>query len=368
MNKVIRSMNDLENLLTEGIIPITETPPYFAESNDYSKISIVTGAADTFDSDLKKEPDNQWNTSPEETRKFTTKEEIREQVRLELEQLKTQFANSGFDNFYYMPANVPGMISWIFINNAMAAGFNSDGKPMIYFGKMKNLVRIPEPSLVEYYLTNHPAKPIEDFIIEHATKHTMEGKGDQLPMSLPIIKDEKQSKNRFYHMIINCSGRRTHSMALEEYAEVSGNFVIEIPLSDNETTGAYHGNVAILYYQNLDGDRGVIYVPVMLREDKRDFVYDMFKTFFGESNVHPILENDGRLYNEALSNLSMNCVSTGKGRMIASKNNPWTNNYLEHEIGLKILDVDMQGISLGGGGLQCCYTALNKLPLKMEKK
>ena len=54
--------------------------------------------------------------------------------------------------------------------------------------------------------------------------------------------------------------------------------------------------------------------------------------------------------------------------MIASKNNPWTNNYLKHEIGLNVLEVEMQGISLGGGGLQCCYTALNKSPLKMEKK
>ncbi|MFH1439798.1 MAG: hypothetical protein ABIG89_04475 [Candidatus Woesearchaeota archaeon] len=378
-NKIIKNMKDLEKVLGEGDAPISETPPYFAECDNYHNVSIVTGAPDTFDFDFRKEPDNPWNEHTEKVvAEFNTKEKLRNGVSRELNELQQQFANSGFEQFYFLPANVSGLISWIFLNNAMAAGFNSKGRPMLYFGKMKNTVRVPEPGLVEYLLATHPAKLIGDsntehgFEIGHAKTYTMEGKGDQLPMSLPIMAEGilvegKQSKNRFYHIVINCSGRRTDTKALPEYTDFSGNYVIEIPLSDHEKTGAYHGNVAVLYYNNKDGERGVVYVPMMLHEDHRSFVYEMFKTFFGERNVHTITDKDEKLFDEALNNLSMNSISTGEGRMIVSANNPWTNCYLEHIVGVDLLKVDMKAIALGGGGLQCCYTALNKNPLKIVK-
>ncbi len=373
-SKIIQTMKDLDTILSKGKVPISFTPPYFAESENYDNISIITGSPKTFDFDLKKEPDNPWNSTLETLREeqpdvfplVSTKKKLRKRTKYELNQLQKQFANAGFDNFYYLPANVPGMISWIFINNAMAASFDSKGRPLLYFGKMKNLVRVPEPSLVEYYLTNHSANLINGFEIGHAINYTMEGKGDQLPMSLPLIIDGKQSKDQFYHMIINCSGRRTNTNALEEYADFSRNYVIEIPLSSHSETGAYHGNVAILYYQNMDGDRGVVYVPDMLQSNKRRFVEYMFETFFGQEHVHQITSSNKFLYEEAIKKLSMNAISVGHGRMICSSNNPWTNAYLKDKVGLELLEIDMKAIALGGGGLQCCYTALNKTPLNIK--
>ena len=364
MNKIIRSMSDLETVLSSEDVPISATPTYFAETNNPDQVSIIAGASDTFDFDLEKEPDNRWIAQVSE--RFNDRSKLRYRTGVELLELKQRFEEAGFKNFYFLPAEVQGTISWIFINNAMSAGFNSEGKPLLYFGKMKNLCRLPEPALVEYYLRSHPKNPVEGFVFGHATIHTMEGKGDQLPMSLPLIKDGKQSRDEFYHIVINCSGRRTHPLALEEFAQASGNLVIEIPLSDDPVTGAYHGNVAIMYYQDKNSNRGVVYVPDMLREDKRDFVYEMFKTFFGQDQIHRITSSMPELYKESIELLSMNGISVGKGRMISSKNNIQTNEFLREVIGLDILEVDMQAISLGGGGLQCCYTALNRNPLILK--
>jgi len=363
MNKIIRSMSDLEKVLS--VVPISVTPSYFAESEDPTQVSIISGASDTFDFDIVKEPDNRWIAQVSE--RFNDRIKLRYRTGIELLELKQRFEEAGFENFYFLPAEVQGTISWIFINNAMSAGFDSEGKPFLYFSKMKNLCRLPEPALVEYYLRSNVSNLVEGFTFSHARDHSMEGKGDQLPMSLPVIKDGKQSQDEFYHLIINCSGRRTHPLALEEYARASGNFVIEIPLSDHPRTGAYHGNVAIMYYQDKDNNRGVVYVPDMLREDKRDFVYEMFKTFFGKDHVHRINSDQNDLYQESIERLSMNTIAVGQGKIISSNNNPVTNDFLRHQLGLELLEVDVQAISLGGGGLQCCYTALNKTPLRILK-
>ena len=63
----------------------------------------------------------------------------------------------------------------------------------------------------------------------------------------------------------------------------------------------------------------------------------------------------------------MNVINVGPGKMIASSNNPETNSFLEQELGMEILGVDMKAIALGGGGLQCCYTALNNNPLQIVR-
>ena len=205
----------------------------------------------------------------------------------------------------------------------------------------------------------------------------MEGKGDQLPMTIPIIKDGYQSKDEFYHVIINCSGRRTLPKAIEEYALKSGNYVVDLPIAlekerkkmmldgGKKDIGAYHGNVGIAYYQDKNDERGVIYVPDMLKPDSEEFAYKTFTTLFGEDHVHPIVKNlntklykdkailNKALYYEAVGKLSMNMISTGKGRVITSKGNINTNAFLESELGLEVLSVYMTAIDLGGGGLQC---------------
>ncbi len=362
MSNVVRSMSDLEIALSNA--PISSTPVYFAEVDNKDNISIIAGASDTFDFDIAKEPDNRWIAEASE--RYKDRATLRYRTGIELLELKQRFKDVGFENFYFLPAEVKGTISWIFINNAMSAGFNSEGKPFLYFGRMKNLCRLPEPALVEYYLRINHANVVEGFEFGYAKNHAMEGKGDQLPMSLPLMKDGIQSKDEFYHIVINCSGRRTHSLALEEYSQASGNFVIEIPLSDHPITGAYHGNVAMMYYQGKDKNRGVVYVPDMLREDKRDFVYEMFKTFFGKDQVYRITSDMPELHKESIELLSMNGISVGKGKLISSKYNVQTNRFLRDVVGLDILEVDMQAISLGGGGLQCCYTALNKTPLRIK--
>jgi len=367
--QIIRSMKDLEEALRRELVPISSTPPYFAESKEPKLIDIVTGAADTFWYDHIADSDNQWIGKTKAWKElYDTQEKASARVALELKELEHRFKEAGFPNFYYLPANIQGMINWIFINNAFCSGFDSHGEPLVYFGNMRNDNRKPEPSIVEFFLRglgeNIP-NLLNNINVAHAEKleYTMEGKGDQLPMSLPLFNGQEQSQTQFYHAVINCSGRRTHPKAIEEYAIKSGNYVIEIPLSSDNQKGAYHGNVAIFYYAKDDGTRGVVYVPDMLREDKRDFVKNMFSIFFGEDNVRPITDSDGGLYEEAIRNLTMNVISVGSGRIISSKNNPITNRFISEEIGLRILEVDMQAISLGGGGLQCCYTAINHNPL-----
>ncbi len=368
-HQVVRDMGDLSFVIDNGLLPISNTAPYFAETFDKDAIHIITGAADSFWYDPIKDGDNRW--VKELSKKYNTPKKARKRVAQELKSLENCFAKAGFNNFHYLPANVQGMINWIFLNNAMAAGFDHEGTSSIYFGNMKNDNRKPEPSLVEFYLTGCGdviPKLTKDMRIERAQQRefNMEGKGDQLPMSLPVLVDGKPT-GQFYHAIINCSGRRTDPKALEEFAARTGNYVIDVPLSDDPITGAYHGNVAIFYFQQKDGIRGVTYVPDMLEEGKRNFVSNMFNTFFGKDNVHAITGKHGALYKECIENITMNVINVGPGSMIASTRNPETNKFLERELGMEILGVDMDGIALGGGGLQCCYTALNKNHLEMAR-
>ena len=220
--------------------------------------------------------------------------------------------------------------------------------------------------LVEFFLKGLAGGPnlLEGIVLEHASVSPMEGKGDQLPMSIPVLGED----NSFYHLIVNCSGRRTSLQALEEYALKTENYVLDIPLSNDPKTGAYHGNVAIFYFQDKEGNRGVTYVPKMLLAEKRGFIHEAFCTLFGSNHVHAITEEDlPMVYGESLRNLTMNVISVGQGRIISSSNNHHTNGFLEEVLGLEVLPVDMQAIALGGGGLQCCYTAINRQPLEIVK-
>lgn len=376
-NKVIKSMADLEQAL--DLIPISRTPPYFAEGGNKDKVSIIAGAADTFWYDANADADNPWVGQIKEwSEKYNTPGKAGSKITRELNELEQKFKEAGFNNFYYLPATTKGMINWIYINNAMAAGFDSKGEPLLYFGNMKNGNRKPEPALVEFFLSgagydfgyNIP-NLLDKIKVAHAMNKeenrnwTMEGKGDQLPMSLPVMEKEQQSQDKFYHLVVNCSGRRTHPQALEEYALKSGNYVVEIPLSDDPKNGAYHGNVAIFYFQKKDKTRGVTYIPEMLASEKRDFIDKMFSTFFGKENVYKITSANKELYEEGINRLTMNVISVGAGKIISSAHHCHTNRFITEELGLEILKVDLQAITLGGGGLQCCYTAINHQPLEI---
>ena len=378
--QIIQSMEDLQEALDKELIPLSRTPPYFAEQEEKGKVVIIAGDGDTFSYDPVADSDNLWtgafsNVTKMAQRVFNTPKKLHARVIAELAELEAQFNSAGFQNFHYLPASVEGMFNWIYINNAMAAGFNAEGKPYLYFSSMKNDNRKPEPVLVEFELRglgSGKSNLLENLLVGRASgKWPMEGKGDQLPMSLPVFRDGRQRSDAFYHAVINCSGRRTSPEAIGEYAAQSGNYVIEIPLPEDSVanpSAAYHGNVGIFYFQKKDGTRGVTYIPDMLREDARDFVYGMFSTFFGKENVHRITPEMRDLYGEGTTNLSMNVVSVSLGRIISSQNHPATNRFLEDELGLQVLPVDMKAIGLGGGGLQCCYTALQYQELEMVRE
>lgn len=381
--QIINTMESLEEALEKELVPISRTPSYFAERENKEQIVIITGSGNTFSYDPLADSDNQWvGASSDVTsvaqRAFNTPVRLRTRVMVELMELEEQFQKAGCNHFDYLPAGA-GLMNWIYINNAMAFSFNAEGKPFLYFGSMHNDNRKPEPVLVEHALRGFgerefnrvqcPVNHLEGLIIGHAGgKYPMEGKGDQLPMSLPVMENGKQKDDAFYHAIINCSGRRTSPEAIREYAAQSGNYVIEIPLPDDSaanSSAAYHGNVGIFYFQKKDGIRGVCYVPDMLREDTRDFAYPMFSAFFGKENVHRITPEMGEVYREGTTNLSLNAISMGDGKIISSQNHPATNKFLEQELGLEVLPVNMRAIGLGGGGLQCTYTALQYAPLEI---
>ena len=375
--QVIQTMEDLEEALKEELIPISRTPLYFPEHEEKGNVVIITGDGDTFSYDAVADGDNKWVGASSDVTKmaqrvFNTPKKVRARVIAELAELEAQFNHAGFNNFHYLPASVEGMFNWIYINNAMAAGFNAEGKPYLYFSSMRNDNRKPEPVLVEFELRGLGGSTknlLENIVVGRASgRWPMEGKGDQLPMSLPVLVNGRQSSDAFYNAVINCSGRRTSPEAIGEYAAQSGNYVIEIPLPDDSAanpSAAYHGNVGIFYFQKKDGTRGVTYIPEMLREDARNFVYGMFSTFFGKENVYCITPEMKEVYQEGTTNLSMNVISVGLGRIISSQNHPATNRFLERELGLEVLPVDMKAIGLGGGGLQCCYTALQHRELEI---
>ncbi len=377
--QIIQTTEDLEEALENELIPISRTPPYFAEQGNKDNVVIITGDGDTFSYDPVADADNTWvGASSDVTamaqRVFNTPKKVRARVIAELAELEAQFKQVGFQNFQYLPASVEGMMNWIYINNAMTAGFNVEGKPFLYFGSMRNDNRKPEPVVVEFALRGlgrSTRNLLENIVVGRASgKWPMEGKGDQLPMSLPVMESGRQRSDLFYHAVINCSGRRTLPEAIGEYATQSGNYVIEIPLpreSAANPSAAYHGNVGIFYFQKKDGTRGVTYIPDMLRENARDFVFKMFSTFFGRENVHRITPEMGDVYTEGTTNLSMNVIFVGNGKIISSQNHPATNRFLEQELGLEVLPVDMKAIGLGGGGLQCCYTALQQRELEIVR-
>ena len=89
MNKIIRSMSDLETVLSNGDAPISSTPTYFAETNNPDQVSIIAGASDTFDFDLEKEPDNRWIAQVSE--RFNDRSKLRYRTGVELLELKQRF-------------------------------------------------------------------------------------------------------------------------------------------------------------------------------------------------------------------------------------------------------------------------------------
>ncbi len=383
--QIIRTIRDLEEALEKELIPISRTPPYFAERGNKDKAVIVMGDGDTFTYDSAADGDNTWvgagnGVTQAAKHNFNTAERLHARVLTELMELEEQFQKAGFNHVDYLPSGA-GLMNWIYINNAMAAGFNAEGKPYLYFGSMRNDNRKPEPVLVEHTLRGFGERRfnrvsceishLEGLIIGHASgKYPMEGKGDQLPMSLPVMEHGKQKDDTFYHAVINCSGRRTAPEAIREYAAQSGNYVIEIPLpesSGSNHVAAYHGNVALFYFQKKEGTRGVCYIPDMLREDARDFAYSMFSMFFGEENVHRITQEMKEVYKEGTENLSMNVIALGEGRIVSSENHPATNLFLEKELELEVLPVNMRAISLGGGGLQCTYSAFQYADLEITR-